>query len=55
MILMSKYKGQHGGRKGKKILAGVSPPFRAMPERKHFFIGVRPFTSNFTTTSGLLS
>ena len=36
MILMSKYKGQHGGKEGKKIRAGVSPPFRAMPERKHF-------------------
>ena len=39
MILMSKYKGQHGGKKGQKIPAGVSPPpFRAMPERKHFFL-----------------
>ena len=28
MILMSKYKGKHGGKKGQKI--------RAMPERKHF-------------------
>ena len=38
MILMSKYKGKHGGKKGQKIRAGVSPhPFRAMPERKHFF------------------
>ena len=38
MILMLKYKGQHGGKKGRKIRAGVShPPFRAMPERKHFF------------------
>ena len=37
MILMSKYKGQHGGKKGQKIRAGVPPPFRAMPERKHFF------------------
>ena len=37
MILMSKYKGQHGGKKGRKIRAGVSPPppFRAMPERRH--------------------
>ena len=34
MILMSKYKEQHGGEKGQKILA--------RPERKHFFIGVRP-------------
>ena len=40
MILMSKYKGKHGGKKGKKIRAAVSPPphtFWAMPERKHFF------------------
>ena len=38
MTLMSKYKGQHGGKKGQQIRAGVSPPpFRAMPERKHFF------------------
>ena len=29
MILMSKYKGKHGGKKGQKI--------RAMPERKRFF------------------
>ena len=29
MILMSKYKGKHGGKKGQQI--------RAMPERKHFF------------------
>ena len=36
MILMSKYKGKHGGKKGKKIRTGFSPPlfFRAMPERK---------------------
>ena len=26
MILMWKYKGKHGGKKGKKIRAGVSPP-----------------------------
>ena len=26
MILMSKYKGQHGGKKGKKIRARSSPP-----------------------------
>ena len=26
MILMSKYKGQHGGKKGKQIRAGISPP-----------------------------
>ena len=36
MILMSKYKGQHGGKKGKKFGQGP-PPFRAMPERNRFF------------------
>ena len=30
MILMSKYKGKHGGKKG-------PPLIRAMPERKRFF------------------
>ena len=30
MILMSKYKGQHGGKKGQKIRAGVSLLLRAM-------------------------
>ena len=39
MILMSKYKGQHGGKKGKKIRARPSPPpFRAMPERNRFLL-----------------
>ena len=39
MILMSKYKGQHGGKKGKKNRARPSPPpFRAMPERNRFFL-----------------
>ena len=44
MILMSRYKGQlHGGRRVKKFGQGSPPPsFRAMPERKHFFVGVRP-------------
>ena len=39
MILMSKYKGKHGGKKGQKIRAWVDPPpiIRAMPERKRFF------------------
>ena len=36
MILMSKYKGQHGGKKGQKIRART-PPFWAMPERNQFF------------------
>ena len=34
MILMSKYKGQHGGKKGKKNREGVSPPGNA---QKNFF------------------
>ena len=39
MILMSKYKEQHGGKKGKQIRARPSPPpFRAMPERNRFFL-----------------
>ena len=39
MILMSKYKGQHGGKKGQKIRARPSPPpFRAMPERNRFLL-----------------
>ena len=47
MILMSKYKGKHGGKKGQKIRAGVSPPpFRAMPERKHFFFVRASLTTN---------
>ena len=39
MILMSKYKGQHGGKKGQKIRARPPPPFfRAMPERNRFLL-----------------
>ena len=39
MILMSKYKGQHGGKKGQKIRAGVSPPplFGQCPKENIFF------------------
>ena len=48
MILMPKYKGKHGGKKGKKIRAGVPPPlFQAMPERKHFFLQDQEKTFNF--------
>ena len=38
MILMSKYKGQHGWKKGKKNSGKAPPPpfFRAMPERNRF-------------------
>ena len=38
MILMSKYKGQPGEKKGQKIRARPPPPFRAMPERNRFFL-----------------
>ena len=37
MILMSKYKGQHGGKKGKKIRARPSPPFLGNARKKTFF------------------
>ena len=36
MILMSNYKGQHGGKKGQQIRVRP-PPFWAMPERNRFF------------------
>ena len=40
MILMSKYKGQHGGKKGKKIRARPSPPlFGQCPKEIDFFYG----------------
>ena len=36
---MSKYKGKHGGKKGKKIRAGVSPPqFLDNARNKTFFL-----------------
>ena len=38
MILISNYKGQHGGKNGKKIRAGVSPPFSGNPRKKTFFL-----------------
>ena len=38
MILMSKYKGQHGGKKGKKIWARPPPPFSGNARKKTFFI-----------------
>ena len=40
MILMSKYKGKHGGKKGQKIRAGVSPPFSGNARKKTFFTGL---------------
>ena len=43
MILMSKYKGKHGGKKGQKIRAGVSPPlFGQCPKENFFFLGLFP-------------
>ena len=38
MILMSKYKGQHGGKKGKKILARPSPAFSGKAQKNRFFL-----------------
>ena len=38
MILMSKYKGQHGGKKGQTIPAGVSPPFSGNARKETFFL-----------------
>ena len=37
MILMSKYKGQHGGKKGQKIRAGVSPPLFGQCPKENIF------------------
>ena len=39
MILMSKYKGKHGGKKGQKIRAWVDPPptFGQCPKENVFF------------------
>ena len=43
MILMSKYKGQDGGKKGQQIWTRPSPPpFRAMPERYRFIFPSLP-------------
>ena len=43
MILMSKYKGKHGGKKGQKIRPGVSPPlFGQCPKENIFFSGGLP-------------
>ena len=40
MILMSKHKGQHGGKKGKKI-----PPFSGNARKKTFFLtGGAPYS-----------
>ena len=39
MILMSKYKGQHGGKKGQKIRARPSPPpFSGNARKKSIFL-----------------
>ena len=43
MILMSKYKGKYGRKKGQKIRAGVSPPlFGQCPKENIFFSGGLP-------------
>ena len=38
MILMSKYKGKHGGKKGQKIQAGVSPLIGQCPKEEKKFL-----------------
>ena len=38
MILMSNYKGQHGGKKGQQIWAGVSPPLFGQCPKKNIFL-----------------
>jgi len=47
MILMSKYKGQHGGKKGQKIWARpFPPPFSGNARKKWiFFLGGVPLPS----------
>ena len=43
MILMLKYKGRHGGKKGQKIRARPSPPlFGQCPKEIDFFMGGVP-------------
>ena len=42
MILTSTYKGQHGGKKGQQIWAGVSPPFSGNARKKNIFKGGAP-------------
>ena len=44
MILMSKYKGQHGGKKGQKIRAWVDPPplHSGNARKKTVFFPLRP-------------
>ena len=37
MLLMSKYKGKHGGKKGQKIRLGSPPPFSGNARKKTFF------------------
>ena len=41
MILMSKYKEKHGGKKGQKIQAGVSPPLFGQCPKENIFLYVR--------------
>ena len=56
MILMSKYKGKHGGKKGQKIRAGVSPPFSGNARKKIFFLQeVLPKVLKFKINHNLFS
>ena len=49
MILMSKYKGKHGGKKGQKIRAWVDPPptFGQCPKEKVFFFLMSSLNSKY--------
>ena len=52
MILMSKYKGEHGGKKGQQIRAGVSPPFSGNALKKTFFFSIASLTMLAMSTKG---
>ena len=47
---MSKYKGQHGGKKGKKNSGrGLPPPFSGNGQKKTFFLsGGLPLNKNYS-------
>ena len=53
MILMSKYKGKHGGKKGQKIRARSSPPplFGQCPKENIFFFRRASLNLTITTRS----
>ena len=55
MILMSKYKGKHGGKKGQKIRAWVDPPpsFGQCPKENVFFSLMSSLTTIIVTNKKL--